>query len=109
MTFKRMREFETYGVPFVVEALKKVVEAEGRDPLLAIDEQAGNVRRIRPMEAQSDAWTRSVYVVSHVHGELFQADFEERFRCRRDRSQHPREARRMVHPVWFYQRRQKEA
>ena len=61
-----MREFETYGVPFVVEALKKVVEAEGRDPLLAIDEQAGNVRRIRPMEAQSDAWTRSVYVVSHV-------------------------------------------
>lgn len=58
-----MREFEAYGVPFVVEALKKVLEAEGSDPLLAIDEQAGNVRRIRPMEVQSDAWTRSVYVV----------------------------------------------
>jgi lupus La protein len=70
LTFKRMREFETYGVPFVVEALKKVVEAEGRDPLLAIDEQAGNVRRIRPMEAQSDAWTRSVYVVSQIHDAL---------------------------------------
>jgi hypothetical protein len=62
-----MREFEAYGVPFVVEALKKTVESEARDPLLAIDEQAGNVRRIRPMEAQSDAWSRSVYVVSPVY------------------------------------------
>jgi hypothetical protein len=58
-----MREFEPYGVPFVVEALKKVISEEGADPLLALDEQAGNVRRVRPMEAQSDAWSRSVYVV----------------------------------------------
>lgn len=69
-----MREFEPYGVPFVVEALKKVISEEGADPLLALDEQAGNVRRIRPMEAQSDAWSRSVYVVGHSASVVGEAD-----------------------------------
>lgn len=63
LTFKRMREFQPYGVQFVVEALKKVVESEGNDPLVAVDAEAGNVRRKRPLEAQTDAWSRSVYVV----------------------------------------------
>lgn len=63
LTFKRMREFQPYGVAFVVEALKKAMEAEGNDTLIAIDEAEGNVRRRRPLEAQSDAWTRSAYVV----------------------------------------------
>jgi len=105
-----MREFETYGVPFVVEALKKVLETEGNDPLLAIDEQAGNVRRIRPMEAQSDAWTRSVYVVClFCRGGKWRADRLERFRYRRDGSQHPGEARRVVRSIRIHQRRQEEA
>lgn len=63
LTFKRMREFQPYGVAFIVAALKKAMEAEGNDTLIAIDETEGNVRRRRPLEPQSDAWTRSAYVV----------------------------------------------
>ena len=105
-----MREFEPYGVPFVVEALKKVISEEGADPLLALDEQAGNVRRIRPMEAQSDAWSRSVYVVGHSRCRwLAKLTTLERFRSRRVGGEHSGEARKVVRAVWSHQRRQEEA
>lgn len=64
MTFKRMREFEIRGTPFVALALREAAAAEGNDPLVAISEDGENVRRKRPLEPNTTAWSRSVYVVS---------------------------------------------
>ena len=64
MTFKRMREFEIRGVAFVTLALREAAAAEGNDPLIAISEDGENVRRKRPLEPNTTAWSRSVYVVS---------------------------------------------
>jgi len=64
MTFSRMREFEQYGVAFVAYALKQAAEAEGNDPLVALSEDGSNVKRERPLEPNTTAWSRSAYVVS---------------------------------------------
>ena len=70
MTFKRMREFEQYGVPFVAYALQQTIGEEGKDPLLAISEDGENVRRKRHLEPNTTAWSRSVYVVSTRLGDI---------------------------------------
>jgi hypothetical protein len=105
-----MREFQPYGVQFVVEALKKVVESEGNDPLVAVDAEAGNVRRKRPLEAQTDAWSRSVYVVRvPLESVCCRADLVERVRYRRDGKEQPGAARVLVPAVWIHQRCPKKA
>lgn len=73
MTFKRMREFEGYGVPFVAYALQQAASEEGKDPLVALSEDGKNVRRERPLEPNSTAWSRTVYVVGRVQGVRSQA------------------------------------
>lgn len=67
LTFKRMREFQAFGVPVVAEALRKTAAAEGSDALVAVSEDGANVRRARPLEPVTDAWERSVYVVRPWH------------------------------------------
>ncbi|WWD20221.1 hypothetical protein CI109_104697 [Kwoniella shandongensis] len=62
LTFKRMREFQALGVPFVVYALQKAIKDEGNDALVAISEDGENVRRRRPLEPNATAWSRSAYV-----------------------------------------------
>lgn len=46
---------------------------EGKDPLIAISEDGENVRRRRPLENKSDAWSRSAYVVSSFLGCWFES------------------------------------
>lgn len=58
-----MREFQAFGVDAVAQALRDAAAAEGTDPLVAVSEDGANVRRVRPLEPVTDAWTRSVYVV----------------------------------------------
>ncbi len=64
LTFKRMREFQPFGVLVVAEALRQAAAAEGKDALVEVSEDGSNVRRARPLEPVTDAWERSVYVVS---------------------------------------------
>jgi lupus La protein len=63
LTFKRMAEFQPLGVPFAAYALRQAALAEGNDPLVAVSDDGENVRRKRPLEPNSTAWGRSVYVV----------------------------------------------
>ena len=58
-----MREFQPLGLPFIITALRRAAAEEGKDPLVAISEDGENVRRARPLEPNSTAWNRSVYVV----------------------------------------------
>ena len=58
-----MREFEEFGAPFVAYALQQAAEAEGSDPLIALSEDGTNVKRQRPLEPNTTAWKRSIYVV----------------------------------------------
>ncbi|WWC92727.1 uncharacterized protein L201_007686 [Kwoniella dendrophila CBS 6074] len=62
LTFKRMREFNELGLPFVVYALKKKIQEEGKDPLISISTDNENVKRKRPLEPNATAWSRSAYV-----------------------------------------------
>ncbi|WVW87010.1 hypothetical protein I302_109066 [Kwoniella bestiolae CBS 10118] len=62
LTFKRMKEFQEIGQPFVVYALKKKIQEEGKDPLVVLSADGDNVRRKRPLEPNATAWTRSAYV-----------------------------------------------
>lgn len=62
-----MREFKEFGdVEFVKTALRRriVDELKENDPLLWMDKTGENVRRKRVLEKKSDAWERSIYVVS---------------------------------------------
>jgi lupus La protein len=63
-TFKRMRELQPHGQDFVTLALRRAIEAEGSDPLLAVSEDGQNVRRVRSLEPDTTAWSRSAYIVS---------------------------------------------
>lgn len=62
-TFKRMKDFESLGVPFVAYALRLSIKEDGNDPLVAVSEDGENVRRKRPLEKNTTAWDRSVYIV----------------------------------------------
>lgn len=66
LTFKRMRDFLPFGVEAVAHALRQAAAAEGSDPLVAVSEDGANVRRARPLEPVTDAWSRSVYVVGLI-------------------------------------------
>jgi len=68
MTFKRMRELQPYGVEFVAAAVTAAIKGEGKDPLLELSEDKANVRRVRPLEPNATAWSRSAYVVSAGYG-----------------------------------------
>ncbi len=92
MTFKRMQEFGAYGVPLVAYALQQAAEEEGKDPLLALSEDGANVKRQRPLEPNSTAWSRSVYVVSFRYPVRVWPDNRlERFRRRGRRGDQPGE------------------
>jgi lupus La protein len=57
--------YQSLGVPFVAYALRQQISADGPDPLLGVSEDGENVRRVRPMEKDTNgAWNRTVYVVS---------------------------------------------
>ncbi|WRT69615.1 uncharacterized protein IL334_006604 [Kwoniella shivajii] len=62
LTFKRMKEFQDLGIEFVSYALNKKIAEEGIDPLVALSTDSANVRRKRPLEPNSTAWSRSAYI-----------------------------------------------
>jgi hypothetical protein len=59
-----MREFSSKSPDFVTIALRTAIAKEGKHPLLAVSEDGSNVKRTRPLEVQTDSWSRTVYVVS---------------------------------------------
>ena len=63
MTFKRMRDLGIPDIDFAAYALRQAIEAEGETPLIVVSEDGANVRRRRPLEKNSTAWDRSVYMV----------------------------------------------
>ena len=58
-SFKRMREFQPKGLPWVVDALRTSEELE-------VDESGENVRRKTEVQELKDQFERSVYAV-RVH------------------------------------------
>ena len=42
-TFKRMREFQEYGVSFIAYAVRRAIAQDGPHPLLAVSEDGTNV------------------------------------------------------------------
>ncbi len=59
-SFKRMREFSSFGIDWVVNALKLSEQLE-------VDEANKNVRRTAELKEPPDPFDRSIYAVSHMH------------------------------------------
>lgn len=63
VSFKRMREFQSRGVPWVVDVLRTSTELE-------VSEDATKVRRRTEVQEPKGAFERSVYAVRFVFKEL---------------------------------------
>ncbi|EIW71598.1 hypothetical protein TREMEDRAFT_37957 [Tremella mesenterica DSM 1558] len=69
ISFKRMRDYLPYGVPFVAYALRQAAAREGKAPLIAVSEDGENVRRKAPLEPVSSGFTRSAYIKGFGEGD----------------------------------------